>query len=89
MADRKLTKPEVEITQVAELSYDHAEIDLPFSACPGRDCPRRDDCLRYELWLKVAQYRVGDTCLVPVVPNCNSFRPKICAKTTYSCRKEP
>jgi len=82
MIDKKLTKSEVEVAQIMELTYNNAEIDLPFSACPGKDCPRRNECLRHEIWLKVAQYRTGDTCLVPVVPNCNSFKPKNCSETT-------
>lgn len=60
----------------AELGHSCTDIDLPFSACLGGECLRRDDCLRYELWIKVAQYRIGDTCLVPSAQSCNSFMQK-------------
>lgn len=61
--------------RLTELRYEYAGIDLPLSACSGDDCSRREDCFRYTLWMTVAQYRSGDTCVVPQVPNCSSFIP--------------
>lgn len=71
---KKAELEDEEQTAWVELSLkDAINGDLPFSACTGTDCEKREKCRRYLLFSNISD---GNTCIVPhELKPCKSFMP--------------